>query len=343
MPLLTTRREFLATVAATAVTSHLRAEAASVPAKPMRGAFMILNTPFTTAGAVDWEDLAREVAFVDRCGCQGVVWPQGSSSVQTLTRDERLRGMEVLAKAIQGKKTALVLGVQGKNAAEMLEYAERAEALGPDAVIAMPPTSGTSMDDYRSYFRALATRARRPVIVQTSGGARNLVPSTDLIVELAREFPNCGYVKEESEPLIERMKEELRHRPPQGSMKGIFGANLGVGWLYEMRLGLDGVMTGNAMYADLMARIWELHVQGKADALRDAYSRFLLMRNLEEQIPGASLYVMKKRGVFKTTARRTGVPAPGGAPTVNDLKLAPDAIEEIEYRLDGLRTYLVTS
>jgi 4-hydroxy-tetrahydrodipicolinate synthase len=306
----------------------------------MRGAFMILNTPFTTSGAVDWEDLAREVAFVDRCGAQGVVWPQGSSSVQTLTRDERMRGMEVLAKAIQSKKTALVLGVQGKDTAEMLAYAERAEALAPDAVIAMPPTAGTSMDDYRSYFRALAARARRPVIVQTSGGARNLIPTTDLIVELAREFPNCGYVKEESEPLIDRMKEEIRQRP---AMKGIFGANLGAGWLYEMRLGLDGVITGNAMYADLMARIWDLHVQGKNDVLRDAYSKFLLMRNLEEQIPGASLYVMKKRGVFKTMVRRTGPAAADGAPKVSEVKLAPDAIEEIEFRFEALKPYLVGS
>ena len=28
-------------------------------------------------GAVDWDDLAHEVAFVDCGGCQGVVWPQG--------------------------------------------------------------------------------------------------------------------------------------------------------------------------------------------------------------------------------------------------------------------------
>ena len=343
MPLLSSRREFLASVAATAITSHIRAEAAPPAGKTLRGAFMILHTPFTASGSVDWEDLAREVAFVDRAGAQGVVWPQGSSSVQTLTREERLRGMEVLAKAIQGKKAALVLGVQGKDTAEMLQYAERAEALAPDAVIAMPPTAAASMDDYKSYFRALAARARRPVIVQTSGGARNLVPSTDLIADLAREFPNCGYVKEESEPVVERMKEEIRQRPPVGAMRGIFGANFGAGWLYEMRLGLDGVITGNAMYADLMARIWDLHVHGRDDTLRDAYGRFLLLRNLEEQIPGASLYVMKKRGIFKTMVRRTGPAGSDGVPRFSELKLAPEAIEEIEYRFEALKPYLATS
>jgi dihydrodipicolinate synthase/N-acetylneuraminate lyase len=338
MSLLTSRREFLATLTATAVAAHLKNDLAAA-GKPLRGAFMILHTPFAADGMVDWEDLAREAAFVDRAGCRGIVWPQGSSGVSTLIKDERLRGMEVLAKAVQGRKVALVLGVQGRDTAEMLEYAARAEALAPDAVIAMPPTSATSLDDYRSYFSALAQAAKRPVILQTSGGARNLVPPVDLIVELARQFPNCGYVKEESAPVLDRMREEVRQRPP---MRGVFGASFGVGWLYEMRLGLDGVITGNAMYADLMARIWELHSAGRRDELREAYSKFLLMRNLDEQVPGTSLYVMKKRGIFKTTVTRAGAPVPGQPPKVNHLALPPDAIEEIEYRFAALKPYLMS-
>ena len=337
MSLLTTRRDFLATLTAAAVAAHLK-DRLDAAAKTLRGAFMILNTPFTDDGSVDWEDLAREAVFVDRAGCQGIVWPQGSSAVATLTRDERLRGMEVLARAVQGKPVALVLGVQGRDTGEMLAYAAHAEALAPDAVIAMPPTSATSLDDYRGYFRALAGAVKRPVILQTSGGARNLVPPVELIVDLAREFPNCGYVKEESEPVLARMRDEVRQRPP---MRGVFGASFGVGWLYEMRLGLDGVITGNAMYADLMARIWDLHTRGKSDELREAYSRFLLMRNLDEQVPGTNLYVMKKRGIFKTTVTRSGAPVPGQPPKTNQVVLPPDAIDEIEFRFAALKPYLV--
>ena len=43
------------------------------------------------------------------------------------------------------------------------------------------------MDDYRAYFRALGAATKRPIFVQTSGGARNLFPSPELIIELARE------------------------------------------------------------------------------------------------------------------------------------------------------------
>ena len=308
----------------------------------MRGAFMILTTPFTDAGEVDWEDLAREVRFVDQGGAHGIVWPQGSSGVANLTKEERLRGLEVLAKANQGRKPALVLGVQGRTTDEMLEYARRAEALAPDAMIAMPPSAAKSLDDYRQYFRTLAQATRRPIFIQTSGGAKDLPPSIDLIVELAREFPHLAYVKEESAPLVERMKAELKQRPP---LKGVFGASYADGWLYEMRLGLDGVMTGMAMYADLMARMWELHERGDAARLRDAYSRFLLMRNINETIPGADLYVMQKRGIFKTTTARTGASTPlsagGTAWKPKPLTLSPDAIAEIEYRFAALQPYLL--
>ena len=335
-----TRRELLGTVAALGVSRQLSFAAGTAGLAPeptgkrLRGVFIILNTPFTSAGAVDWADLEREVAFVERGGCSGVVWPQGSSGVTTLTKDERLHGMEVLAKAVKGKNITLVLGVQGKDTTEMLEYAARATALGVDAVIAMPPTTGTSLDEYRSYFRALGKAFTGATFVQTSGGARNLFPSVELIVDLAKEFPHMAYVKEESDPVVQRMQAEVAARP---ALKGIYGASLGTGFLYEMRLGLDGIITGMGMYADLMGRMWDLHERGQHEQVRDAYSKFLLMRNLNEAIPGTDLYVMKMRGVFKTTARRTAAPVGGAAPKMTEF--VPTAVErdEIEFRFAALK------
>lgn len=311
--------------------------AASEAGKRFRGVFIILNTPFTSSGDVDWADLEREVDFVRRGGCSGIVWPQGSSGVTTLTREERLRGMEVLAKAVKGTPLTLVLGVQGKDTAEMLAYTARAVEVGSDAVIAMPPTSGTSMDEYGAYFRALARAFPRPIFMQTSGGVKNLFPSVDLMVQLAREFPHMAYVKEESDPVVARMQQELAARPV---MKGIFGASLGTGFLYEMRLGLDGIITGMGMYADLFGRMWTLHEQGKHDEVRDLYARFLLMRNLNESVPGTDLYVMKQRGVFKTTARRTAAPQPGQPVKVTEFTPTRTEEAEILFRYDAIKAYL---
>jgi len=122
----------------------------------------------------------------------------------------------------------------------------------------------------------------------------------------------------------------MQNRP---TMKAVFSASYALNWLYEMRLGIDGVMTGMAMYADLMARMWDLHQRHEADALRDAFSRFLLMRNLTDSLPGADLYIMKKRGVFKTMVTRTEAGP-------KKLTFSAEETAEIEYRFEALKPYL---
>src|SRR5881628_3102320 len=124
------RRELLAGFGMAALGARL--PAAAKADKAMRGIFIIMATPYTEANAVDDEDLAREVDFLDRCGVHGMVWPQLASEYSKLTREERLRGMEVIGKAARGKKPALVLGVQGPNKGAALEYLEKAESVGPD-------------------------------------------------------------------------------------------------------------------------------------------------------------------------------------------------------------------
>src|SRR4249919_3719209 len=134
------RRQLLLGTGLAAAGAGLAAETRPSSGKPMRGIFIIMATPYTASQSVDYEDLAREVDFLDRCGVHGMVWPQASSEYAKLTREERMRGMEVLAKAAKGKKPALVLGVQASRKSAALEFAEKAESLAPDALIAMPPT-----------------------------------------------------------------------------------------------------------------------------------------------------------------------------------------------------------
>ncbi|MBK9168154.1 MAG: dihydrodipicolinate synthase family protein [Bryobacterales bacterium] len=293
--------------------------------KKMRGVFVIAATPFTDTKAVDYEDLAREVDFLDRWGVHGLVWPQMASEYTMLTKDERLQGMETLARAARGKKPALVFGVQGPNTDAALEYLKHAEKLNPDAVIAIPPTEATTFDDFRNYYRALARNAKRPLFVQTTGGAKNIEPRIDFLVELAKEFPHCGYIKEEHNPVIPRMTELARHRP---AVKSVMSGGGGRSMLYEARLGFDGTMPG-ACYGDIHAQVWDLADSGKTDAARDLFAKLLLMLNCDQQITGTRLYVMKKRGVFKTwMSRRTTFD-----PT-------PEAMAEIDHNLAALKPYL---
>lgn len=307
----------------------LAGTAAPGAAKPLRGVFVIMATPYTRGGeAVDFEDLAREVEFLDRCGVHGMVWPQMASEYSMLTRDERLRGMEVIARAARGRKPALVLGVQDADLDGAMAYLRHAEKLAPDAVIAMPPTRGTSLNDYRQYFSALARATARPLFVQTTGGAKGMAIPPAFLVELAREFPNCGYVKEEMRPAIPRMKELARNRPP---IRAIFSGGGGRAMLYEARLEFDGTMPG-AAYADIHAQVWDLWHTGRRENARELFARLLLMMELEQHIPGTRQYIMRKRGVFKTIASRQKAATFG-----------PPETAEIDFQFEALRPFLRAS
>ena len=322
---LLTRRALLAGMAATSSLPFGSLLAASA-SKKMHGALMILSTPYTESGDVDYEDLTKEVAFCDQCGVQGIVWPQNSSEQRYLTKAERIRGFEVLSEANRGRSMSLTLGVQADDTAGMLEYARVAESLEPDGMIAIPPTSADSLAQIRAYYAALCEITSRPIFVQTSGGPEIELP-IDFLVQLARDFPQCGYIKEEYGDVHARMLALQEFQPDP--IRSVFGATLGRGWLYEMRIGTDGVMTGGTMYGDVYARLWQLHLEGRHIELRECYSKLLLIQNLDTLIPGVRLYVLRKRGVFKTTNSRRG-----------EYSFSEQQIAEIEYRLEALKPYM---
>ncbi|MBX7210366.1 MAG: hypothetical protein K1X78_18790 [Verrucomicrobiaceae bacterium] len=346
-----TRRQFLKTTISGASAflagGHLRAADAD---PRVRGPFPILSTPFTESGAVDYEVLANQARFVEWGGCPGMIWPQSGDSVDLLTMEEKLRGMEVLAETSRSFKTsALCLGVQGRNTEEMLVYARHAEKLAPTAIISRPPDSGRTEDDLRQYWRELAKVATRPVIFQTTGGTayKGPVPSVKLMIELAKEFSHFGYIKEEAAPIIARTRELCAAKPV---IRRVFSARGGHGWLYESHLGTEGLITERAVYADVLTRVWDLMQSGKdPDTVRDIHAKLMLLFNLGQHLPGGDLrgfqlHLWKRRGVFKNMISRDYGPNRSipSKPIFSELKLRDDEIAEIDFRFEALKPYLKT-
>ena len=81
---------------------------AAVPsADEMRGPFPIMSTPYFEDGAVDYEGLKREAAWVVRCGSPGAIWCQSNDAIDLLTTEEKFRGFEACAAAFEGADTVL--------------------------------------------------------------------------------------------------------------------------------------------------------------------------------------------------------------------------------------------
>ena len=331
MPNVLTRREYLILMGSGALAASVRGvHAAGDARKPLRGAFMILNTPFTATGEVDWDDLVNETRFVDHHGVSGIVWPQGSSGVTTLTKEERLHGMTLLATTCRTLRSRVCSGCRGKTPLRCSSTRGMRNRWRPTPSSRCRRRPGNPWTTIAAYFRTLAGVTSRPVIQQTSGGARDLELPTDLIFELAREFPHLGYVKEESAPVVDRMRQELTQR---SIMKGIFGASFAHGLALRDAHGPRRRHYRRVHVRRSHGTTWSLHLEGRHDEVRDLYSKYLLMRNLQEQVPGVDLYVLKKRGIFKTMYTRRGQV---GGKKVAEPQLAPDVVQEIEFRLKAL-------
>jgi 1-pyrroline-4-hydroxy-2-carboxylate deaminase len=154
-----------------------------------------------------------------------------------------------------------------------------------------------------------------------------------------------GHVKEEAAPIPARILALSAAKPP---IRRIFSAHGGYGWVYEGRLGAEGLITERAAFADVLTRIWKLQQSGSDPvALQDVYARFILVANLAKDLPGGDFrgfqfYLWQKRGVpMAMVSRNYGPKATiSPSPIVSELKLTKEEVAEIEYCFEGLKPYL---
>ena len=289
---------------------------AAIPsAKEMRGPFPIMSTPYFADGAVDYGALAREAKWTADCGCPGVIWCQSNDAVDLLTTEEKFKGFEACAKAVEGRRIVLTLGANGTNTTEMLNLAaeiERVAERHPSAKIAMisrPPDDARSQADIESAWDALGRIAKRPVIFQTYGTKKTPTPTVESIVRLAERHPHAfGYVKEEAagwEANV-RMQQEIKSKPV---MKTVFAGWGGWQWLLQLRhCGSEGLVTERCAYAPILGEIWRRYERGERGlALTEAYAMYRLLidqRNMPGGLRGYSLYLLNKAGVFSNMVSR---------------------------------------
>jgi 4-hydroxy-tetrahydrodipicolinate synthase len=309
MPVKFDRREFVRRAGAAALAIPLLARrglmqalaSPPVASKAFRGIFAILQTPFASNDQIDWEDLEREVSFCIRAGAHGLVWPQLAGEFYLLTEEERMHGAEIILSKAAGGRSAVVIGVQAPIKELAVKFARHAEEKGADAVIALPPFLGNvSAEATGDYYRALARAVKLPIFIQNSGGSWGPALSTSFVIQLAREFPQLGYIKEEVSPVAHRMEEYVR----SGVMRGIFSGNAGRDLLNELAHKSSGTMPA-CEFVDIDVQIYELAAAGKTDEARTLFAKLLPLINMEEAY-GMSFAktVLVRRGVFKTAKLR---------------------------------------
>jgi dihydrodipicolinate synthase/N-acetylneuraminate lyase len=287
---------------------------------PLRGVYPILAMPFDPVGRIDTEILRREVEFMVAAGVHGVGIAL-ASEVPMLTEAERDLALRVVVEQARRRvRVVMNTGAAGTDLA--IHYSRRAEALGADAVMVLPPPTGTTSDETLGYFRGIASSIRIPIVVQDA--AHSPVPPA-LAARLAASAEHDWYLKVETPPTAPRVAEAKAVR--DGRL-GVFGGAGGIAFLQELRRGAQGTMPGSAI-PDIFVRIWDLFQAGELDKAEALFARCANLLNLLSQGTGILFYLYKEvlrlRGIFTDIAVRKPAAEPD-----------PIAYEELRHEVELL-------
>jgi dihydrodipicolinate synthase/N-acetylneuraminate lyase len=287
----------------------------------LRGIFPVLQTPLTNDGELDIKSLKKEVNFCIQAGAHGLVFPVLGSEFQFLAESERHQLVEVVVSEANGR-LPVVVGVAGQNKAEAIIHAKHARQVKSDAVIALPPSSGT-LEDIRDYYKAIAQTAQMPVFIQHTHAGMDI----SFLKQLLDEIEFISYIKEESHPSAHQISSVLKHAG--SSCLGVFGGAHGRWMLSELHRGANGFMPA-VEAIDLHVQIWDAYQSGDEAGARKIFNSLLPLINL---ISILGLSVCKEalimRGIFESAAMR--IP--------DTVSLDAEDKRELGIIIDGLKPF----
>src|SRR5436190_14972264 len=105
----------------------------------LRGVLPVFQTPYHTDETIDLAALEKEITWLFDCGADGIVMAMVSETLRLAT-DERERLAEAACKFGSSRGVVIIsVGAESSKVAE--RYAQHAETIGADAVMAIPPVS----------------------------------------------------------------------------------------------------------------------------------------------------------------------------------------------------------
>jgi 4-hydroxy-tetrahydrodipicolinate synthase len=161
------------------------------------GVFPYLVTPLDADGEVKADVLARLCDDLIEAGVHGLT-PLGSTGeFAYLTREQRLRMVEVTIEAAAGR-VPVVPGVAATSIADAVAQAKAYEKAGAAGILAILETYFPLRDaQVESYFRAIADAVELPVVLYTNPNFQRSDLTLDVIERLAGH-PNIVGIKDAS-------------------------------------------------------------------------------------------------------------------------------------------------
>ncbi|WSG95275.1 4-hydroxy-tetrahydrodipicolinate synthase [Rhizobium johnstonii] len=272
--------------------------------KTFRGVYTVMITPLDPSGAVDLKGLAAFTDWQVKEGIHGLI-PLGSTGeFLSLSEEERDSVARTVIETVAGRVPVLI-GTGAEDTRESIRLSVKAEAMGADGVMIIPPFYSTPTDDELvHHYKSIASAVTIPIMVYNNPATANVDLTPELVKRIA-EIDGCDYIKE-STLEVTRVRDIIRLA---GDDMTVFGGILG---FESFVMGAQGwVAVASNVAPGPMARIFELVAnEKKFDEARELYLKWLPVI----QAVGGRAYVAGTKSLLTHMGFGAGLPRPPRLP-----------------------------
>jgi 4-hydroxy-tetrahydrodipicolinate synthase len=276
------------------------------------GTYTVMVTPFSDDGSVNVPALRAFVEWQIAQGIHGLI-PLGSTGefLSLSDAEKELVAATVIEQA--ARRVPVLIGTGAEDTREVVRLSRRAEALGADGVMIIPPFYSTPTDDeIVHHYRTVSDAIGIPIMVYNNPAVANVDLRPALVARLS-EIDNCRYIKD-STLEVTRVRDIIRLC---GDRMHVFGGILGFESFVEGAVGWTAV-AANVVPAPL-ARLYELVATEKnIDDGRALSLRYLPL----VEFVGGQAYVAGTKALLGHMGFAAGKPRPPRLPLPADLDAA---------------------
>lgn len=271
----------------------------------LHGVLPVLQTPFDDDDAIDWPMLEREIDWAIDTGADGVVVAM-VSEILRLGYQGRKDLAAAVCRTARGRGF-VVISVGAESTAEAIDFARHAEALGADAVMAIPPVAASlGSAATADYFAAIARAISIPLVVQDASSYVGSAIDLSVYRRLLDEFGEQRiFFKPEAQPLGPNLS---RLRDASGGKARIFEGSGGINLVDCYRRGIVGTMPAVELLDGIIALWQALEASDEVRIYRLSLPICSLVAlQLQAGLDGflaIEKYLLVKRGLFRSARRR---------------------------------------
>lgn len=286
--------------------------------KPFRGVFTVMITPIDADGKVNLPALAAFTDWQIREGVHGLI-PLGSTGEFLSLSDQDWDDVARTVIQTAAGRVPVLIGTGAEDTREAVRLSCKAEALGADGVMIIPPFYSTPTDDELvTHYRTIARSISVPIMVYNNPATSNVDLKPELLARIA-DIEGCDYVKE-STLEVTRIRDIVRLA---GDKMTPFGGILG---FESFVMGAQGwVAVASNVAPAAMSRIFTLVAdEKKYDEARALYLEWLPII----QAVGGQAYVAGSKALLNHMGFAAGSPLPPRLPLPSDQDAAMKTLVE---------------